>query len=98
MNTITAQELKSKIENNDSFQLIDVRENYEYENNNIGGINIPLEDVLNSLENISKDQQVVICCKSGKRSAAIIHALKRKQNLNNLFSLEGGIEGYSQSV
>ena len=61
MNTITAQELKSKIDNNDSFQLIDVRENYEYENANIGGVNIPLEDVLNSLDNISKGQQVVIC-------------------------------------
>ena len=98
MNTITAQELKSKIDNNDSFQLIDVREDYEYDNANIGGINIPLEDLLNSLDNIRKDQQVVICCKSGKRSAAIIHTLKRKQNLDNLLSLEGGIEGYLQLV
>ncbi len=98
MNIVTAQELKSKIDKKDSFQLIDVREDYEYENGNIGGINIPLEKVLHSLEKINNDKQVIFCCRSGKRSAAIIHTLERKHSLNNLYSLAGGIEGYFEMV
>jgi rhodanese-related sulfurtransferase len=94
MNFITAIELKSKIDNNDDFQLIDVREEYEFEDNNIGGINIPLEKMLVSFEQIDKEKQVVICCKSGKRSAAIILTLERKMKINNLYSLEGGVFGY----
>jgi rhodanese-related sulfurtransferase len=94
MNFITALELKSKIDNNDDFQLIDVREDYEFEDNNIGGINIPLENMLASSDQIDRDKQVIICCKSGKRSAAIILALERKMNINNLYSLEGGVFSY----
>ena len=97
MNIITAQELKSKIENNEIFQLIDVREDYEYEDVNIGGINIPLEKVIDSYDKIDTTKQVVFCCKSGKRSKAIILTLQRKLNLENLFSLEGGIEGYFET-
>ena len=56
MNTITAQELKGKIDNNENFQLIDLREDYEFEDFNIGGINIPLDQVFSSLDKIEKDQ------------------------------------------
>ena len=94
MNIITAQELKAKIENNDSFQLIDVREDYEYQDSNIGGINISLENVLNSLDKIEKDKQIIFCCRTGKRSAAIIHTLERKLQMKNLFSLQGGLQSY----
>jgi len=98
MNTVTPQELESKIENNDNFQLIDLREDYEFEDFNIGGINIPLDNVLNSLDQINKDKDVVFICNSGKRSAAIIHALKRKENMDNLFSLKGGVTAYLEGI
>ena len=94
MNIITAQELKSKIDNNERFQLIDVREDYEFEENNIGGINIPLEKVFQSIGKIEQEQQVIFYCRTGNRSKAIIHTLERKLKLTNLFSLEGGIEKY----
>ena len=94
MNIITAQELKAKIENNDSFQLIDVREDYEYDDANIGGVNIPLENILGSLDKIDNEKQVIFCCRTGKRSAAIIHTLERKHKLDNLYSLVGGVVGY----
>ena len=94
MNIISAQELKAKIDNNDRFQLIDVREDYEFDNANIGGLNIPLDNILDSIEKIDTNQQVIFCCKSGKRSKAIIHTLERKHKLSNLYSLDGGVEGY----
>lgn len=96
MNTITAQELKAKIDNKEDFQLIDIREDYEYDDYNIGGENIPLDTVMSSTDKISPSKLVVFCCNSGKRSAAIIHALKRKSNLTELYSLEGGISEYQK--
>ncbi len=94
MNIITADELKAKISNNHNIQIIDIREDYEFEENNIGGTNIPMENVLSSLDQIDTSKQVVICCRTGKRSAAMIHTIERKLNLDNIYSLEGGVFGY----
>jgi len=94
MNTITAEELKIKLNNHDNIQIIDIREDYEFEENNIGGTNIPMESVLNSLDKIDTSKQVIICCRTGKRSAAMTHTIERKLNLKNIYSLEGGVFGY----
>ncbi len=98
MNTITATELKAKIDNNEDFQLIDVREDYEYDTFNIGGDNIPLDSVMNSIDKIEKTKPVVFCCKSGKRSKAITLAVSKKLALNNVYSLIGGLEGYQEQI
>lgn len=98
MNTITAEELKFKIDNNEDIQLIDLREDYEFEDLNIGGTNIPMAEILNSLDAIDKSKQVVFLCSSGKKSSAIIHTLKRKLNMDNILSLEGGVNYYSEMV
>ncbi|MGB0882436.1 MAG: rhodanese-like domain-containing protein [Vicingaceae bacterium] len=98
MNTITIQELKAKIENKAVFQLIDIREDYEYDDFNIGGINIPMDDIFSSLDQIDKDKEVIFLCNSGKRSKAIIHTLKRKLQLEDLYSVNGGISEYKELV
>tara|TARA_B100000809_G_scaffold207410_1_gene209727 strand:+ start:129 stop:428 length:300 start_codon:yes stop_codon:yes gene_type:complete len=94
MNTITADQLKAKINNNDNIQIIDIREDYEFEDNNIGGTNIPMDTILSSLDQIDTSKQVIICCRTGKRSAAMIHTIERKLNLENIYSLKGGVFGY----
>jgi rhodanese-related sulfurtransferase len=94
MNTITSDQLRAKISNNDNIQIIDIREDYEFEENNIGGTNIPMENMLNSLDQIDISKQVIICCRTGKRSAAMIHTIERKLSLENIYSLEGGVFGF----
>ncbi len=54
MKEVTVQELKQKIDNNESFQLIDVREPFEYEMSNIDGENIPLAGIVIESSKISK--------------------------------------------
>ena len=44
MKTVTVQELKAMIDNNEDFQLIDVREPYEAEICSINGTLIPLSE------------------------------------------------------
>ena len=96
MQTISPTELKAVINNSD-IQIIDVREPYEFEDNNIGGINIPLDEVLNSVDKIDTNKKVIFCCQSGKRSSAIIMRLERKFKLENLHSLQGGVTAFIES-
>lgn len=90
MKEISVEELKEKIDNNEDFQLIDVRETFEYETSNLDGLNIPLASVILEKEKISKDKPVVIHCRSGKRSAQAIMLLE-KEGYTNLANLQGGI-------
>lgn len=88
---VTVQELKSMMDENKDFQLIDVREQFEYDTANINGELIPLGSILLEADKISKDKQVIIHCRSGARSAAAIMQLEKEQGFTNLYNLKGGI-------
>ena len=94
MKTITPKELKALIDSKANFQLIDVREPYEYEEANIGGTLIPMAEILGRSNELDTNKQIIIHCRSGKRSAAAIDALARERGLNDIFNLEGGILAY----
>lgn len=96
MKEITVEELKAMIDGDQEFQLIDVREPFEYEVSNLNGVNIPL-GVLLEAEKISKDIPVVIHCRSGKRSAQAISLLE-KQGYDNLSNLHGGILAWQEEI
>ena len=91
MKEITVQELKGKIDKKEDFQLIDVRETFEYEMSNLNGLNIPLAGVILEASKISKDKPVIIQCRSGARSAAALNQLEQQLGYTNLYNLKGGI-------
>jgi rhodanese-related sulfurtransferase len=97
MQEITVQELKEKIDNGEDFQLIDVREDFEYETSNIGGLLIPLGGILIETDKVSKDKPVVVMCRSGKRSAAAIMQLEQL-GYTNLANLKGGILAWAEDI
>jgi sulfur-carrier protein adenylyltransferase/sulfurtransferase len=98
MKEITATELKGLFDQKADFQLIDVREQHEFDDMNLNGILIPMGDVMENADKIVKDKQVVIHCRSGKRSAAVIQALETQMGYNNLYNLKGGILAYIEEV
>lgn len=97
MKEISVQELKEKIDNNEDFQLIDVREIFEYETSNLNGLNIPLGGILIEADNIATDKPVVVHCRSGKRSAAAIMQLEQVHGFTNLYNLKGGILAWQEA-
>ncbi|CDS97208.1 MULTISPECIES: rhodanese-like domain-containing protein [Sphingobacterium] len=97
MKEVTVEELKSKIDNNEDFQLIDVRETFEYEVSNLGGLNIPLSGILIEVDKIAKDKPVVVQCRSGKRSAQAVMMLEQ-QGFDNLSNLKGGILAWKEEI
>jgi rhodanese-related sulfurtransferase len=98
MREITVAELKQKIDNNEDFQLIDVREPFEYEMSNINGENIPLAGILIETDKISKDKPVIIQCRSGARSAAALMQLEQNFGFTNLYNLKGGILAWAAEI
>lgn len=97
MKEISVQELKDKISTGEDFQLIDVREDFEYEMSNLGGISIPLGGILIETEKIDKTKPVVVMCRSGKRSAAAIMQLEQ-HGFSNLHNLKGGILAWAEEI
>ena len=97
MNEISVQELKEKIDKGEDFQLIDVREDFEYETSNLGGELIPLGGILIETDKIAKDKDVVIMCRSGKRSAMAVQQLEA-QGFTNLYNLHGGILAWAEDI
>lgn len=91
---ITVEEFYSLRTNGFDFQLIDVREPYEFEEVNLGGELIPIDKVLSEAEKIDKSRQVIIHCRVGGRSAKAIRELEDKFGFDNLYNLKGGILEY----
>lgn len=98
MKEITVQELKQLKDSNADFQLIDVREEYEFDEANLNGELIPVGEVMDNLDKISRDKKVVVHCRSGKRSAGIIQALESQLGYTNLYNLKGGILAYIEEI
>ncbi|KQN37876.1 rhodanese-like domain-containing protein [Pedobacter sp. MC2016-05] len=97
MKEISVQELKEKIDNKEDFQLIDVRETFEYEVSNLNGENIPLGGILIEADKVEKDKPVIIQCRSGKRSAAAVMQLEAQYGYENLYNLKGGILAWQEA-
>lgn len=95
MEELTVEELKQKIDNGEDFQLIDVRETFEYEVSNLDGENIPLSGIMIESDKIATDKPVIVHCRSGKRSAAAIQQLQTL-GFDNLYNLEGGILAWKE--
>ena len=98
MNSITVQELKQMIDNQEDFQLIDVREPYECDICTLNGLLIPLADIPARFEEISKTQKVIIHCRSGARSGNAINYLEQNNSFSNLYNLSGGILAWANEI
>src|SRR5688500_10869770 len=98
MKEITVQELKEMQDSGEDFQLIDVRETYEYDIANLNGELIPLGTILNNADKISRDKKVVVHCRSGARSGTAIKQLEQKFVFDNLYKIKGGILAYADQI
>lgn len=93
---ITVEELKERLSKGETPVIIDVREDWEYQESNIAGAkNIPLGTLpqrLNDLEDL-KGKEVIVQCRSGNRSASA-KAFLQQQGFSNVRNLLGGMLAY----
>ncbi|RIJ42691.1 rhodanese-like domain-containing protein [Pontibacter oryzae] len=94
---ITAEELKDRLNKGETPVIIDVREDWEYQETSIPGAqNIPLGALPQRVEDLEelKDQEVIVQCRSGARSASA-KAFLQQQGFSNVRNLLGGILAYN---
>ena len=93
MQTITVREVKDRLKAGEQLNIIDVREPNEYAEFNIGAKLIPLGKIqsldVEELEDL-RDKEVIIHCRSGKRSATACLILD-SLGFQNTKNLEGGM-------
>lgn len=98
MQNITADEVKSRLDNGETLHLIDVREPHEHAEFNIGGQLISLGKIqtmqVEELDDL-KEEEVILYCRSGNRSgqAATILDMLGFKNTKNLV---GGMLGWQE--
>ena len=98
MNRISVETLKQKIANGEKVNLLDVREPDERAAFNIGGVFIPLGDVMtmriDEIEEL-KNEEIICYCRSGKRSMQASMMLET-MGFTNLVNLEGGMIAWQE--
>ncbi|MFM9986748.1 MAG: ThiF family adenylyltransferase [Flavobacteriales bacterium] len=97
MNEISVQELKAMMDSQEDYQLIDVREPFEFNETNLGALLIPMNRIPERVNEVSKEKKVVVHCKAGTRSANVIHYLESQHGFTNLSNLRGGIMAWEQA-
>lgn len=97
MNDITPQELKTLKDEGTQINLLDVREEFEYDEYNLDGKLIPLGDLPHRLDELEdwKEKEIIVHCKSGGRSATAKNFLASK-GFKNVRNLLQGAEGYKR--
>ncbi|MBA4157756.1 MAG: molybdopterin-synthase adenylyltransferase MoeB [Gemmatimonadetes bacterium] len=97
---ITPTELKQRLDRGDDLTIIDVREPHEWEIGNLedhGARLIPLAELPERVDEIGPDEEIVLQCRSGGRSARALELL-REHGYSNLLNLKGGILAWSDEV
>lgn len=92
-----AQQLKQRLDNDEKFILLDVRELNEYAFARIeGSLHIPLRQIPERIQELDSQQDIVVMCHHGMRSQQACLFLEQ-YGFNQLYNLKGGIDAWSVS-
>lgn len=93
--SINPVDFQHKLAANEDLLVLDVRERWEYEEENIGALNIPLCTIPEKLAELDpmKHKEIICHCKTGKRSHQAAKYLI-KHGFTNVKSLDGGLVAY----
>jgi sulfur-carrier protein adenylyltransferase/sulfurtransferase len=94
---LSVAELKERIDQGDTLEIVDVREPYEAKIANIPGSKlIPLGEIRERLDELPADREIVVFCRTGKRSDMAARFLRDKGF--RALNLEGGTHAWSDEI
>ena len=96
-NEITVQTLKRRLDAGERFKFVDVREQHEYDEFNIGAELIPLGTVPDRLGDFGdKSDEIVLHCRSGARSGNAQSYLESR-GFTNVHNVKGGVLAWKEA-
>ena len=95
---ITVEELKLRLDRGDPVKILDVRNHEEYAICRLNGSTlIPLPELPARMHELDSALEIVVHCKSGKRSAQAV-ALLRQAGFRKLKNVRGGIHAWAEKI
>ena len=95
---IDVQTLNSKLSSEEDLILLDVRTEQEVFLSSINGsVHIPMNDIPKRIHELDRTKEIIVQCKSGKRSAKVCEFLMRNK-YTNVKNLKGGIIAWSKEI
>jgi rhodanese-related sulfurtransferase len=92
MEDISINELKARMDQGEALHIVDVREEHEFDEFNIGAQLIPLGELADRLDEIEdlKESELIVHCRSGARSGRAKEYLE-SEGFNKVRNLIGGM-------
>ena len=98
MNEITPQELKARLGRHDPVVLLDVRQDWETKLCRLeNAVHIPIEEIEYRTEELNREDEIVVYCHVGQRSAAVAEYLTQL-GFKNATNLLGGLDHWARTV
>lgn len=98
MDEISSQELKARLDRGDRPVLLDVRQDWETRLCRLtDALHIPIEEIEVRAEELNPDDEIVVYCHQGVRSAAVA-AYLRERGFARAANLTGGLDHWARTV
>lgn len=98
MSEITPRELKARLDAGRPPVLLDVREAWELRLCRLpNALHIPLEELAGRVDELDPEQEIVVYCHQGVRSAAVVEYL-RARGFRDVKNLRGGLDAWARTV
>jgi rhodanese-related sulfurtransferase len=99
MDEITPQELKARLAGSDRPLLLDVRQDWETRLARLeNAVHIPIEEIELRVDELNADDEIVVYCHQGVRSAAVAQYLREQHGFKNVKNLAGGLDAWARTV
>jgi len=99
MDGITAEELKSRLDRHAAPLLLDVRQDWETKLCRLpNSVHIPIEEIEVRTDELNPEDEIVVYCHQGVRSAAVAQYLREQHGFKNVMNLAGGLDSWARAV
>jgi len=97
---VTVEELKARLDRGERPALLDIREPFEWNIVNLGDYGarmIPMKELAARENELDRDQELIVYCRSGSRSAQVARQLMDR-GFRNVFNLKGGVRAWAEKI
>jgi rhodanese-related sulfurtransferase len=98
MSEISPQDLKARLDQQQAPLLLDVRQDWETKLCRLpNAVHIPIEEIELRVEELNREDAIVVYCHAGVRSAAVAEYL-RSLGFKDVRNLAGGVDLWARTV
>ena len=96
---ISPADLHARLQSGEDWQLVDVREDMEFDYCHLpGSLLLPLDELPRRAAEIRTEGPVVVICHHGVRSARALGYLRQRLGRTNVLNLRGGVAAWAEQV